>query len=563
MSRLSSVHGKKWFLGLFLLAMLFLTSQVFAKQSDVQTATAFVTTGLLNVRSGPGVEYGVVTTVSGGSTVTLLGRNEDSSWVYIETAAAVKGWVSSNPAYITPNVPINSLDVVTDGTTTPAPTATATNTPTPTTTTTTTTPAPTSTSTPTPTATAVSGAAATVVTGALNVRSGPSLAYGPVAVINQGTVVSLIGRNADSSWAKIRLSNGTEGWVNADGAYIAPNVSISSLPVVDSATAPSSSATALVSTGALNVRSGPAVTYSVLTVTSQGQTVILLGRNANSSWAKIRLGNGTEGWVNASLITPSVSISSLPVADSPAAPEPPVPVAPGAVLSLRSGPGSNYPVTGSVYQGLQVNAVGRNANSTWIKVQLSDGQQGWIGAQYVQLTIPVGNLPVMDGSTPTTGTTATPVANAATVSTGAANVRSGPGIGYGIVAVANQGQTVSMLARNNLSSWVKIQLSNGTQGWINAELLTSSVAVSSLPVENVQTLSASGLVTTAALNVRTGPGVTYGVTAVVYQDQGVALLGRNADTSWLKVRLSEGTVGWVNAAYIDTATPLNSLPVTI
>ena len=310
------------------------------------------------------------------------------------------------------------------------------------------------------------------------------------------------------------------------------------------------------------MRSGPGVTYSVLTAASQGQTVMLLGRNANSSWAKIRLGNGTEGWVNVTLITPSVSISSLPLASSPAAPQPPVPVAPGAVLNLRSGPGFNYPVTGSVYQGLQVNAVGRNAANTWLKVRLSDGQEGWIGSQYVQLTIPIGNLPIMDGSTPTSSSTPVAVANSATVATGVANVRSGPGIGYGIVTIANQGQTVSMLARNSISSWVKVQLSGGTQGWVNAELLTPSVAISSLPVENVQTLSASGLVNTAALNVRTGPGVTYGVTAVVYQDQGVALLGRNADTSWLKVRLNNGAVGWVNAAYIDTATTLNSLPIT-
>lgn len=414
-----------------------------------------------------------------------------------------------------------------------------------------------------PTATAVSGAAATIATGALNVRSGPSLAYPAVAVVYQGNIVSLIGRNADSTWAKIRLSNGTQGWVNAASAYITPNVSISSLPLADSTTAPTSSATALVATGALNVRSGPGVTYSVLTAVSQGQTVMLLGRNANSSWAKIRLGNGTEGWVNVTLITPSVAISSLPLADSPAAPEPPVPVAPGAVLNLRSGPGTNYPVTGSVYQGLQVNAIGRNAASTWLKVRLSDGQEGWIAAQYVQLIVPIGNLPIMDGSTPASNpATPVPVANSATVSTGAANVRSGPGIGYGIVTVANQGQVVSMLARNSISSWVKIQIGSGTQGWINAELLTPSVAISSLPVENVQTLSASGLVDTAALNVRTGPGITYGVTAVVYQDQGVALLGRNADTSWLKVRLNDGTVGWVNVAYIDTAITLNSLPIT-
>ena len=547
MNRLNGNQRKAWFLVLSLFTLLFLTSQVFAKQTNVQTATAVIETGQLNIRSGPGITYDVVNTVNQGAIVTLLGRNADSSWVYIQTVAAVRGWVNASPTYITPSVAINTLDVVTAATATPISTATATATAVPTN---------------TPTPAAVSGAAATIATGALNVRSGPSLAYDPVAVVTQGTVVSLIGRNADSSWAKIRLSSGTEGWVNAASDYITPNVSISSLPLADSATAPTSTATALVSTGALNVRSGPGVNYSVLTAVSQGQTVILLGRNGNSSWAKIQLGNGTQGWVNVSLITPSVSISSLPVADSPAEPEPPVPVAPGAVLSLRSGPGASYPVTGSVYQGLQVNAIGRNADSTWLKVRLSDGQEGWIGAQYVQLSIPVGNLPIMSGETTSTTTTTATTSNAATVATGVANVRSGPGIGYGIVTVANQGTIVSMLARNNISSWVKVQLSSGTQGWVNAELLTPSVAISSLPVENVQTLSASGLVDTAALNVRTGPGITYAVTAVVYEDQGVALLGRNADTSWLKVRINDGTVGWVNAAYIDAAITLNSLPVT-
>jgi N-acetylmuramoyl-L-alanine amidase len=456
----SFFNGKQWFLVIIIFTTLFLTSQVFAKNSTAQTATAVIATGALNVRSGPAITYSVVTVVNQGDVVNLLGRNADSSWAYVQTATTATGWVNASSSYITPSVAISSLDVVTP--TTATPTATATNTPTP---------------------------------------------------------------------------------------------------------ASPASGTALVATGALNVRSGPGVTYSVLTVATQGQTVTLLGRNGNSSWAKIRLSNGTEGWANASLLTATVSISSLPLADSPAAPQPPVPVAPGAVLSLRSGPGNSYPVTGSVYQGLQVTAVGRNANSTWLKVQLSDGQQGWIGAQYVQLTIPVGNLPIMDGSestTPTTGSTPTPPTTAywATVNTGAANLRSGPGIGYGIVAVVGEGQYVSLLARNNISSWAKIQLTDSTVGWINASLLNANVTLNTLPVENVQTLSASGLVNTAALNVRSGPGISYGVTAVIYQDQGVALLGRNSDSSWIKVRLNNGAVGWVNGAYIDTATTLNSLPIT-
>lgn len=531
--------------------MLFLTSQLFARPGLAQTPTAEIVTGALNVRSGPGLEYSVVAIVNQGNVVNLLGRNADSTWAYVQTATAVLGWVNASSTYINPSVAISSLDVVTPNTPTPTGTLTPTNTPTPV-------PA-----TATPTAAPPTGSTATVNTGALNVRSGPGVAYDVVAVANQGNVVTLIGRNSNSTWAKVRLSNNIEGWVNA--SLITPTVSISALPV---ASAPTVTASALVSTGALNVRSGPGVTYSVITVASQGQTVTLLGRNADSSWTKIRLANGIEGWANTSLLTANVSIGSLPFADSPAAPEPPVPVAPGAVLSLRSGPGFSYPVTGSVYQGLQVTAVGRNAANSWLKVQLSDGQQGWIQSFYVQLHIPIGNLPVLDSTTspttPSTGATPTPPATTywATVNTGAANVRSGPGIGYGIVSVVTQGQYVSLLARNNISTWAKVQLTNGTVGWINASLLNANVSINTLPVENVQTLTASGLVNTAALNVRSGPGISYGVTAVVYQDQGVALLGRNADSSWVKVRLNNGTVGWVNAAFIQSAITLNSLPIT-
>ena len=215
MNRLVSNPGKKWFLVLCLFTLLFLTSQFFTKQTNAQTATAVIATGQLNVRSGPSIEYGVVTTLNQGAVVTLLGRNADSSWAYIQTVATVRGWVNASPTYITPSVAINTLDVVTPATPTPTTTATAVSSSTPA-------PSPT----PTATATTVSGAAATVATGALNVRSGPSLAYSAVAVVYQGNVVSLIGRNADATWAKIRLNNGTEGWVNAASTYITPNVSV-------------------------------------------------------------------------------------------------------------------------------------------------------------------------------------------------------------------------------------------------------------------------------------------------------------------------------------------------
>jgi uncharacterized protein YgiM (DUF1202 family) len=46
---------------------------------------------------------------------------------------------------------------------------------------------------------------------------------------------------------------------------------------------------------------------------SQGSQLTLLGRNANSSWAQVRLATGHVGWVNTAFIRAGVPIGSLPV----------------------------------------------------------------------------------------------------------------------------------------------------------------------------------------------------------------------------------------------------------
>jgi len=53
--------------------------------------------------------------------------------------------------------------------------------------------------------------AATVITPALNVRSGPGPAYPVLLVVNQGDVLLLQGRTG--AWLLVRTPNGTLGWV--------------------------------------------------------------------------------------------------------------------------------------------------------------------------------------------------------------------------------------------------------------------------------------------------------------------------------------------------------------
>ena len=76
-----------------------------------------------------------------------------------------------------------------------------------------------------------------------------------------------------------------------------------------------------------------------------------------------------------------------------------------------------------------------------------------------------------------------------------ANVRVGPGLGYGTIAGGVQaGDKLSLLGRNDDASWFNVILPDGeTEGWVFASLVTvnSDVEVSALPVIEAPPLVAS------------------------------------------------------------------------
>ncbi len=150
---------------------------------------------------------------------------------------------------------------------------------------------------------------ATVNTGALNIRSGPGISYTVVFSVYRGTVLTLLARNADASWVKVRLDNGIEGWVNS--RYIATAYPLYSLPV-DGSGGPVG-ITATVTSYALNVRTGPGIGYARIVAIPRGTLMTLLARTADSSWVKVLLANGVQGWVSTGFIAPSAPLTSLPV----------------------------------------------------------------------------------------------------------------------------------------------------------------------------------------------------------------------------------------------------------
>jgi len=283
-----------------------------------------------------------------------------------------------------------------------------------------------------------------------------------------------LGRWATNNWVKVRLYSGVEGWVNS--TYLDTSVPISDLPVLGgeppvSPTPPDSQIIAVVTTGSANIRAGDGVQHGVVAVAGNGEQLVVIGRNVQATWIKVRNANNVEGWVNVTLVQVNVNVATLPVVDAP--PAGPTAIVTASAANVRSGPGGEYNVIAVLYQGQTVTLLGRNSNSSWLKIRMGNGVEGWIGATTVQTNVPITNLPIVE---------APPPPNSAVVNVSALNVRHGPGTGFGVFAVLRWGQTVSMIGRSAYSTWVQVRLPNGAVGWVNSNYLLGSIPITDLPV---------------------------------------------------------------------------------
>lgn len=185
----------RWITVLTLIAVVGISLAYAVPASAGGGATATVTSYGLNVRSGPGPSYSRITAVTGGTVLTMYARNPNSDWVRVQIPDGRVGWVSVY--FIAPSIPIVNLPIEYTPNIPPVPQP--------------------------PQATA------TVTSYGLNVRTGPGAQYPRLLAIPRGTVVTLLARNVDMSWVRVRLGSGQEGWVNT--GYIAANVALSSLPI--------------------------------------------------------------------------------------------------------------------------------------------------------------------------------------------------------------------------------------------------------------------------------------------------------------------------------------------
>ena len=272
----------------------------------VETPAPNVPTGIstvnLNVRSGPGVQFAILGTVSEGTTGEILGLSPDGAWYAVKVSSSVLGngqaWVMakyvtlSNPSgkllpTISPPLLPSQLNVPQPGANDPQVSMLETAT----------------------------------------IRQGPSIDYPVYGVTPDGARAIVVGESEDGEWWAIRLED-TTGWVYQGYTYAQKTDNVPVLPNPDlpanvNPAVPGSGAPAAVTLDVINVRSGPNSAYDSYGKISIGTTLAVIGKSPDGEWLVINLPTNIastgQGWVAARYVQ-AENIGSVPVIQPPPLP---------------------------------------------------------------------------------------------------------------------------------------------------------------------------------------------------------------------------------------------------
>jgi uncharacterized protein YraI len=199
------------------------------------------------------------------------------------------------------------------------------------------------------------------------------------------------------------------------------------------------SATQYKTTTALNFRSGPGTSYSVIRVIPAGGIVAHTGK-AQNYFFEVGYG-GTYGWVHKDYLAPASGTGSDPVIVGSAATT--------SAVNLRSGPSTSHQVLRVVAAGATVQTSSTVQNG--FRYVIHNGLAGWISDQYLS----AGGSDDQGGNYRTTTT--------------ALNLRAEPSTSARILTVMPAGARVQLL-HTGVGSFGNVNY-NGLQGWAHLDYL--------------------------------------------------------------------------------------------
>ncbi|MEN6563969.1 MAG: SH3 domain-containing protein [Christensenella sp.] len=397
--------------------------------------------------------------------------------------------------------------------------------------------------------------------GSVNLRAKASTSSNVVESLAQDTQVTLLGMTGE--WYYVSAPSGNTGYIRHDYILL---------------TGESMIAQGKVSGSAVNYRTGPATSYSVISQLSLDTQLGIYGMV--NGWYKVKaMTTGLDGFVSKDYVTLTQELAQNTATASPAAatatPVPtavasptatvegatptPVPIGtstpaptatPAPTPSTTLAP--DYAAAGSINaNGVNIRAgsstsaksYGKLMKNTalglyekvgsWYRVRVTaTGLDGYVYAKYVSIT-------QTGAGTSASGGTAY---SAGYINASGVNVRTGASTQYNNLGTFPRNTSVRVTGSSG--SWYQISIpSADVSGYVFAKYVTLS--------ETVRTAETTGVVT-ARLYLRAQPSTSAGSKILLTMDRGSILTVYSTANGWCSVNYN-GTIGYCYAAYVKVS----------
>jgi uncharacterized protein YraI len=155
----------------------------------------------------------------------------------------------------------------------------------------------------------------------LNVRLGPDTSFQQVGTISPASISDLIGINASGTWYRIPFRGGY-GWVSAASMNVNVGAVCAGLPEYPDTRTEDPARYALigdteviarVTAQTANLRTGPGTSYPLVDAVPGGTELVIIGRNTDASWLRVRLSDTRVAWVAAFLVEVNADLTDVGV----------------------------------------------------------------------------------------------------------------------------------------------------------------------------------------------------------------------------------------------------------
>lgn len=433
-----------------------------------------------------------------------------------------------------------------------------------------------------------------VNTSFLNVRTGPGAQYTVLITVVGGTELPVLGVARDMVWYQVSTAAGV-GWVNSQ--FVLPRGDFTNVPfaaapaVVDDPAAlgqggggplgEDAAGPGFVSGRAWGVsviathpaRSQPTINSASVGTASEnlGEIYSLIESRSNEGqlWLRLEIPSLGSVWVEGTKtrfrpFACGADISAVVM---------------NGFIAPNQGPDGSGTLTGNLQVGPQEEAYLLDLQAGQYKVELIDGNTGWIPREAATVRSNVrSRFCEMGGMTtvaPTTlgqggGAVTTPgqqtgarlTVPRAVINTGFLNLRSGPGAQFSVVSTLPGGTELPIVGVAPDGVWYLVEGTFG-QAWLNSDFVLFRGDGRNIPVirdATGATLSRPVALVTNAVTLFTAPNPAATVIGAVSGPLEAPIVARTEDASWLQLTTPLG-FGWVRADQVNTRGDLATAPI--